>query len=42
MSSRKMTWQYESTENGNVALTGEVDIRPGEELTLAAHPSVRW
>jgi len=30
-----MEWQYERAENGNVALTGEVDLLAGESFTLA-------
>jgi len=32
---KKMTWQFGLAKNGNVALTGEVDLSAGEEFTLA-------
>jgi glucoamylase len=31
----KMDWEFESAENGNIALTGEIDPRRGEEFTVA-------
>lgn len=30
-----MEWQYDRAENGNVALTGEIDLSAGENFTLA-------
>jgi glucoamylase len=31
----KMDWEFDSAENGNIALTGEIDPRRGEEFTVA-------
>jgi glucoamylase len=31
----KMDWTFPSAENGNIALTGEIDPRQGEEFTVA-------
>ena len=31
----KMDWEFSSAPNGNIALTGEIDPRRGEEFTLA-------
>ncbi len=31
----KMDWEFSSAENGNIALTGEIDPRRGEEFTVA-------
>ena len=31
----KMDWEFTSAENGNIALTGEIDPRLGEEFTVA-------
>jgi glucoamylase len=31
----KMDWEFASAENGNIALTGEIDPRRGEEFTVA-------
>jgi glucoamylase len=30
-----MDWEFDSARNGNVALTGELDLAPGAEFTLA-------
>jgi glucoamylase len=30
----KMTWTYDSAENGNIALTGELDLRQQQEFVL--------
>lgn len=32
---KQMTWTYDRAENGNVALTGEVDLRSGDGFLLA-------
>jgi len=31
----KMDWEFASAENGNIALTGEIDPRRGDEFTVA-------
>ena len=31
---KQMTWGYEQAENGNVALTGEIDLKAGKEFML--------
>jgi glucoamylase len=31
----KMDWEFTAAENGNVALTGEIDLRRGNEFTIA-------
>jgi glucoamylase len=31
----KMDWEFSSAENGNIALTGEIDPRRGDEFTVA-------
>ncbi len=31
----KMDWEFRSAENGNIALTGEIDPRRGHEFTVA-------
>jgi glucoamylase len=33
---KQMTWSYDRAENGNVALTGEVDLQPAQEGVLLA------
>jgi glucoamylase len=33
---KRMTWEYDRAENGNVALTAEVDLNPGEGEFLLA------
>jgi glucoamylase len=30
----RMAWQFAAAENGNIALTGEIDLRSGQEFTL--------
>jgi glucoamylase len=32
---KRMTWEYDSAEDGNVALIGEIDLSAGEEFVLA-------
>ncbi len=32
---KRMTWQYDRAENGNIALLGEIDLRQGTEFVLA-------
>jgi glucoamylase len=31
----KMAWEFSAAENGNIALTGEIDLQAGDEFTLA-------
>ncbi|MGA8657751.1 MAG: glycoside hydrolase family 15 protein [Chthoniobacterales bacterium] len=31
----RMAWQFTAAENGNIALTGEIDLRSGSEFTIA-------
>jgi len=31
----KMDWEFDAAENGNIALTGEVDLQNGDEFTIA-------
>ncbi|HLY75384.1 MAG TPA: glycoside hydrolase family 15 protein, partial [Planctomycetota bacterium] len=31
----KMDWEFQAAENGNIALTGEIDVRSGNKFTLA-------
>ncbi|MEO5713024.1 MAG: glycoside hydrolase family 15 protein [Luteolibacter sp.] len=31
----KMDWEFDAAENGNIALTGEIDLRDGDEFTIA-------
>jgi glucoamylase len=35
MNNFKMDWEFTAAENGNIALTGEVDLRRGTEFTIA-------
>lgn len=35
MSHFQMAWQFPAAENGNIALTGEIDLRSGYEFTIA-------
>ncbi len=32
---KKMEWQYTNAEGGNIALTGEIDLKAGKEFVLA-------
>ena len=32
---KRMTWEYDAAEDGNVALIGEIDLSAGEEFVLA-------
>lgn len=31
----KMDWEFPAAEDGNIALTGEIDLRGGDEVTIA-------
>ncbi|MEY3898835.1 MAG: hypothetical protein RLZZ214_4357 [Verrucomicrobiota bacterium] len=31
----RMDWEFDAAENGNIALTGEIDLRDGDEFTIA-------
>src|SRR5260370_36320227 len=31
----KMIWEFSAAENGNIALTGEIDLQGGDEFTIA-------
>ena len=35
MQNFKMDWEFTSAENGNIALTGEIDLRGGNDFTIA-------
>ncbi|MFN4260349.1 MAG: glycoside hydrolase family 15 protein [Gemmataceae bacterium] len=34
MSNHEMNWQFDSAYNGNIALTGEIDLRQGREFVI--------
>src|SRR5260370_13353595 len=31
----RMIWEFSAAENGNIALTGEIDLQGGDEFTIA-------
>ena len=35
MNNFRMDWEFRAAENGNIALTGEIDLQGGDEFTLA-------
>src|SRR5438552_1944267 len=35
MNNFKMDWEFHAAENGNIALTGEIDLQGGREFTIA-------
>jgi len=35
MNNFKMDWEFHAAENGNIALTGEIDLQGGDEFTIA-------
>jgi len=35
MNNFKMDWEFNAAENGNIALTGEIDLQGGDEFTIA-------
>ena len=35
MDNFKMDWEFRAAENGNIALTGEIDLQGGDEFTVA-------